>query len=141
MRRARAAERSQSLAPTPPPPGPSSVWGTHVGQRFIVNPTTSCPSATIRAAATALSTPPLIATATRAIGASVPRQKGVSLHAFPPGAEPLPDLPLVSLEGRLVVRLILDVLRHVLLRHKPARVIMRIHIPGPVTEPRRPGIR
>src|SRR5216683_2223123 len=60
----RATARASSMAETPQHAlKASSGSGSQSGQRFIVKPTTSCPSATINAAATALSTPPLIATA------------------------------------------------------------------------------
>src|SRR5712691_6300719 len=124
----------------PQHPDPSPVDGTQVGQRFMVIPTASCPSATSRAAATALSTPPLIATATRAIPVLGPPQEGVALHALPPGPETAPHLVLVAGGRGLVIGAILHVVRDVLLRDERSRVIVRVLIPAPVLQSSRPRI-
>src|SRR5436853_4508175 len=118
----------------PQHPCPPSSCDTQVGQRFMVNPTTSWSSARSRAAATALSTPPLIATATRAIG-SGPPEKRVALHAVPPGLEAPAQLALIAGGRRLVVGPGLDVLRDVLLRDAPCRVADGIVVPRARTAP------
>src|SRR5207302_9043190 len=59
-----ATARASSMAETPQQAlNASSGSGSQAGHRFIVRPMTSWPSAASNAAATELSTPPLIATA------------------------------------------------------------------------------
>src|SRR5579864_2418667 len=140
MPRARAAARASSIAPMPQHPEPSAVRGTQVGQRFMVIPTTSCPSPTSSAAATALSTPPLIATATRAIDPLILPLRGVGLHARPPGPEPLANAAFLPRFGGFVVQAIPDVVRQILLRDEPARRVVRVLIPGTVAQPGRPRV-
>src|SRR5207237_1185954 len=128
--RCRATDRASSIAPMPQHPDPSPVCGTQVGQRFMVIPTTSCPSATSRAAATALSTPPLIATATRAIPLSGPPIERVPLHALPPRSETAPEFGLVSRRRGFVIGSVLHVVGHVLLGDEAAGVIVRVLVPA-----------
>src|SRR5947209_10352555 len=124
----------------PQHPDPSPVCGTQVGQRFMVIPTTSCPSATSRAAATALSTPPLIATAIRAMPLSGPPFERVPLHALPPCSETAPEFGLVSTRRGFVIGSVLHVVGHVLLGDEPAGVIVWVLVPAAVPEARRSGI-
>src|SRR5438876_8679178 len=94
-----ATARASSMAETPQQAlNASSGSGSQAGHRFIVRPTTSWPSAASSAAATELSTPPLIATAHLATPYLLnQRAPGIGLRA---SATQLTFILAVELSGR-----------------------------------------